>query len=157
MVTPLSSPITIRFDHFHSRKFEGHPQYSYVEIFTRHTPNNTKQVFTRPSSITTDKTNTKNVIICTNNPVISKVIAPHFQCDTERHWFSVPKHMCELLQMDLILLMNTYCDIASKDQHWDVHYFIQQPIPEILFRSRLLLAYNNNKDGDDDIDMSHLP
>lgn len=155
---------TLRFDQFHSRRFDAHPQYSYVDIFTRKVNVNTvqknknyKQILTQPFSTTIDKSNTKNVILCTNNHVISKELADYYACDIESHWLSIPKHMCELLHMDLIILLNTYCDITSKNQHWEVHYFVNQHVPEIVFRSRLLLSDRTSGTEDDDTDLSHLP
>lgn len=144
----------INLDRYALRRFNGHPSHSYVDVFYKDvTINNTKEkrIFTR--SFTRDfSIVSKNVIITTNNPLISKEIINKHGCYKERQWITVPKHLSEVLMMDMVVLMNTYCNLQNKHQYWDVYYFVPPPTPSSVFR-----AHMQGSDSDDEEDLSSRP
>jgi len=51
---------------------------------------------------------------------------------------SVAKHKSELLQMDMVVLQNSFCSVRTKEQIWELHYFCPPAISVTNARSSLL-------------------
>lgn len=134
----------MNFDRFLVRRFNGHPTYSCVDMFYRVTPPTTttpqqKHVFTK--SFARDFTAvSSNMLITSANPLITKEICKQYKCKHEVEWITVPKHLSEVLMMDMVVLMNTYCDVSSKQQIWDLYYYVPSAIPLDSFRQILQLG-----------------
>jgi hypothetical protein len=75
----------------------------------------------------------KNVIIASNNPLITKEIEDTFNCTAETQWLTVAKHISETISMDLVVLMNTYCNTKNKNQ-----YFIRSLVHD-LYKSNTVI------------------
>ena len=143
----------MNFDRFHCRKFKGHPKFSYVDIYYHKTPVKAppKHLFT--TNFKRDFTMLgKNVIIASNNPLITKEIEDTFNCTAETQWLTVAKHISETISMDLVVLMNTYCNTKNKNQYFEVYYYTPQPMPVSIFRSDL-----QHDSDDDEEDLSLKP
>jgi len=84
------------------------------------------------------KSQPQNMIIACDNPTISPHIATHFECELESHWLTVAKHQSEILRMDLVVLMNTYCSVKSQEQVWDLYYFCPPSTSPSTVRSSML-------------------
>ena len=133
----------MNFDRFMLRKYIGHPSDSYVNMFYKvsHKGNPQtsqtsqtlqKQVFAQ--SFKRDfSAVSNNMLITSNNELISKAICSHF---------------------DMVVLMNTYCDLQSKLQYWDVYYCVPTAIPISTFRHVLQCSEHG---GEEDEDMSMKP
>jgi hypothetical protein len=143
----------MHFDRFYCRKATCHPQYSYVDIFYKAPAFPAKTIMTYPYK--SDATAApKNVIIASTNSLITKYIFEHEKsCITERQWILVPRAISEAMRMDLVVLKNTFCDLATKDQCWEINYYIPSDMPAYIFRSSLQLSEHR----DEDEDLSHLP
>ena len=152
----------MNFDRYLVRKLDGHPVYSYVDMFYKKSKSNTiqlnrqkqnkKQLFTHSFKKDFNMIS-KNLLITSNNPLISKAISKEYDCDTETQWITVPKHISEILMVDMVVLMNTYCDLISREQYWDLYYICPPSIPLSTFRQFVQLG-----DGDEEEeDMSLKP
>lgn len=131
-------PCGIRFDRFYCRRFEGHPTYAHVDMFYK-SSHDQKHVLTQSFKRDFHQV-PKNVVLISNNPTISAAIAHHYGCTTEVQWLTVPKHVAEVLRMDMAILMNTYCDLKSREQCWDIHYHTPVGLPTSFFAMDLRLA-----------------
>lgn len=144
----------MQFDRFLLRRYSGHPVMSYVDMFYRVPKNGSyqkqvlSQAFTRDFSIVS-----KNVIVTSNNPLITKELCKTYMCKREKQWITVPKHLSEVMMMDMVVLMNTYCDCKTKLQYWDIFYFVPAATPTSVFRQ----AIQHTGDGDDEEDLSLKP
>jgi hypothetical protein len=55
--------------------------------------------------------------------------------------------------MDMVLLLNTYCNLKNKQQYWEIYYYTHGPMDTTTFRQML----QAEEGDDDDEDLSHLP
>lgn len=111
--------MNLKFDRYFTRKMQGHPIYSPVTLFYKMAPS--KQLFTQYFNNDFNTVH-KNVILASANPTITHSISQYYDCIPEEQWITIPKHLSEVLRMDLVVLMNTYCDIRTEEQHWEVAY-----------------------------------
>lgn len=143
----------IHFDRFNCRKYTVHPKYSNVDLYYLKAKSPDKHIFT--ARFERDFTPMgKNVIIASNNPLITKAIVDTYECNSEVQWMTVAKHISDTLYMDLVILTNTYCDTKNKHQYFDVYYYTPSSIPLNTFRSDIQLTEVND---DEEEDMSMKP
>lgn len=137
----------LRFDRFMCRRYTGHPLHSKVDVFYKDFEGN-KVILTK--SFKKDFGNvSSNVLLSSNNHLISYAISKAFNCKSENTWITIPKHLGNVLHMDFVVLMNTYCDVRSRDQIWDLCYYTSSVIPEAIFR--LSLQHPGSSSDDDDL------
>jgi hypothetical protein len=108
----------MQFDKFNYKGYKAHPSHSYVDLFYASRVK-TKNIL----SVNFHVNQTKNTIITSNNPMISKEIRNKFNCRQERQWITVAKHISDTIGMDMVVLLNTYCDVNTKNQCFDVYYY----------------------------------
>lgn len=145
----------MQFDRFLLRKYKGHPTFSYVDMFYKVPPKaanppplQQKQIFTQ--SFTRDYSIvSSNVLVTSNNPLITKEICKMYRCRPEMQWITVPKHLSEVMMLDMVVLMNTYCDCKTRQQYWDVYYYVPTAIPLSTFRHTLQCAHGSDDDEED--------
>jgi hypothetical protein len=118
----------MKFDRYYVRKLNHHPLTSSVDMY----------VNTKHHVCTHHFNSERNVIFVCNNPTISPHLAHHFDCKVETHWMSVAKHKSEVLQMDMVVLQNSFCSLKTKDQVWELHYFCPPALAVSYVRSSLL-------------------
>ena len=140
----------IKFDKYFCHKYNHHPKYSYIDMFVKNHENK-KCIFTSNFPSTN-----KNIIITSNNNNITKSILDEFGCEKEVQWITVAKHISECINMDLVVLLNTYCDVKKKQQIFDVYYYTPSSVPVNVFRSSLQMLERQDS-GDEDDDLSMLP
>lgn len=136
----------MNFDRFTCRPYKNHPSYSIVDMFYKVKDGNKfifTQQFKRDYSIVP-----KNIIITTNNDLISKEICKEYNCIKDPQWITVPKHLSEVMRMDMVLLMNTYCNIINKEQYWDLYYYSPRGYSYVDFRTDIQYTENNDDDED---------
>lgn len=132
----------MQFDKFNYKSYSGHPTHSYVDLF--YAPKvKSKQLL----SVNFHVNHTKNTIISSNNPMISREIRSKFNCRQERQWITVAKHISDTIGMDMVVLLNTYCDVSTKNQCFDVYYYTPQGMPLPTFRTSL--QYTPDDDEED--------
>ena len=137
----------LNFDRFHCRKLKLHPKYAHVDLYYLKNKNPEKHILS--VRFERDFTPTgKNVIIASNNPLITKEILSMYEASYEVQWMTVAKHISDTLSMDLVILTNTYCDTRNKHQYFDVHYYTPSPKPLNTFRSDIQLTEQDNTDED---------
>ena len=81
----------------------------------------------------------KNVILACNNSTISPHVAEHFNCNRETQWMTVAKHKSEVLQMDMVVLLNSFCSINTQEQVWELYYFCPPAMSVSYARTLMLL------------------
>jgi hypothetical protein len=135
----------MNFDRFNYQRYTGHPTYSYVDVF--YAPKSQYAIPKRMLSVNFHKNHTKNIIITSNNPMISREIKQKFKCRQETQWITVAKHISDTMGMDMVVILNTYCDIKSKSQCFDVYYYTPLCIPLDTFRT--LIEYTPKDDEED--------
>lgn len=140
--------VNIKFDKYFCHKYNHHPKYSYINMFVIN-QNNKKCLLT-----SNFQSGHKNIIITSNNINITKSIVDEFGCDKEVQWITVAKHISESINMDLVVLLNTYCDINKKQQIFDLYYYTPSSVSVNEFRSSLQMF---ESEGYDDDDLSMLP
>lgn len=132
----------MKFDRYYVRKFPSHPVHSSIDLYF-HPQSKTLLTHNFATSL-------PNKIIACNNATISSHLAEHFECTSESHWTTVAKHKSEILRMDMVVLMNTYCSVASRDQVWDLYYFCPPTVSPTAVRTMLLYEeQEEDKDKDD--------
>ena len=137
----------MQFDKFIYKSYSGHPTYSYIDLFY------SRNVIPKQLlSVNFHKNHTKNIIITSNNPMISREIKKNFKCRRETQWITVGKHISDIMSMDMVVLLNTYCDLRTKDECFDVYYYTPPVMPLNTFRSSI-----EYKPGDDEEDHSLKP
>jgi hypothetical protein len=137
----------MQFDKFNYKGYKAHPSHSYVDLFYASRVK-TKNIL----SVNFHVNQTKNTIITSNNPMISKEIRNKFNCRQERQWITVAKHISDTIGMDMVVLLNTYCDVNTKNQCFDVYYYTPLGMPLSTFRTTLQYS-----PGDDEEDLSLKP
>ena len=65
-----------------------------------------------------------NVFVTTNNDLIANEIKTIYNCQSHKHPFLIPRSISEFLSLDLVLIMNTYCDLKTREQEYDLYYVI---------------------------------
>lgn len=123
----------ISLDKSYNRIIPGHRMFMPVFIFKK---NNT--FLTIPYK-------NENVFLSTNNYTISHNIQQFYKCEANEYPILVAKSLSENLNMDLIVALNTYCEINSREQSWDIYYSTSQKQPINIFRSLLLDSENHWK------------
>ncbi len=131
----------MNFDKFNYKRYTGHPTYSYVDVF--YAPSTPKHIL----SVNFHKNHTKNTIITSNNPLITREIKKNFKCKQETQWITVAKHISDTVSMDMVVLLTTYCDISSRSQCFDVYYYTPPGMPISTFR--IALEYGPEDDEED--------
>ena len=112
----------------------GHPAYKTIIMFYNATYKNTKY---EKHYLTIPYSNTNNVLITCDNTTITEAISLVYRTNLEFQPLTVAKHLSEVLQMDMVVLLNTYCELATKEQAWDLHYYKCPGIPTQIARSML--------------------
>lgn len=139
----------MNFDKFTYRPYRGHPLYSYVSIFYKVKDGN-KLILTKHFANDFNII-PKNVIIASSNDLIIKEICYNFACINDSQWITVSKHISDVLRMDMVLLMNTYCNIINKKQYWDLYYYTPKQHNILDCKTMILFdEYSENYEDDDD-------
>lgn len=128
----------LRFDRFMCRRYQGHPSYSRVDMFYKREGGGEKVIYTQ--SFKRDfSTVPANVLVTSANPNITKNIAEELGCLVEDTWLTVPKHISGVMRIDMVLLMNCYCDMRSRECIWELQYYTPNAMPASVFRQDLQL------------------
>jgi hypothetical protein len=112
----------------------GHPTFKTINMFYKASYincNYQKHYLTLPYA------NAQNVLITCDNATITEAISQMYDINLEFQPLTVAKHLGEVMQMDVVVLLNTYCELASKEQAWDLHYYKCPGIPTQIARLML--------------------
>lgn len=123
----------ISLDKSYNRVIPGHKMFMPVFIFKK---NNT--FLTIPYQ-------NNNVFLTTNNSTLSQNIQNIYKCEANEYPILVAKSLADNLNMDLIITLNTYCELNTKEQAWDINYYSSQKQPIHIYRSSLLDSENHWK------------
>lgn len=144
----------MQFDRFLIRRYSGHPTSSYVDMFYKASHKKRdgfrKTIFTQSFAKDFGLVSS-NVLVTSSNHLITKAICNKFKCKRETQWITVPKHLSEVMMIDMVVLMNTYCDLRSKKQVWDIYYSVPSATPLGTFKQ--ILQLDDSFDDDEDISM----
>lgn len=67
----------------------------------------------------------KNVLITTNNPIITEfIINNHPHIIPHHHPLLVPTAIADHLHIDLVVLLNVYCDNELTNINWDLFFIL---------------------------------
>lgn len=113
--------MTLKFDRYFTRKLIG---CTNVHVFYKHMPE--KRLLTEHFKNDFNVVH-KNVILASCNETVSKAICETYDVQDEEQWLTVPRHLSDVLHMDLVVLMNTYSDVRTQEQCWEVAYFPTSP------------------------------
>lgn len=91
----------------------GHRTYMPVHIFIKDAKYLTMQYHNR-----------HHVFVASCNEHITDEIKREYRCEVQSHPLLVPKSISDTLCMDFVLILNSYCDIASTEQVFDVYYVV---------------------------------
>lgn len=64
-----------------------------------------------------------NVLVSCANPIISAYISKETNTMLDSQPVTVAKHLGEVLQTDVVVLINMFCDIKTKNHMWDIFYY----------------------------------
>lgn len=130
--------LPLRFDRFMCRRYEGHPTTGVVDMFWKRGVGGDKYIYTQ--SFKRDFTLfPANMVVVSANPTITKGIVAGAECISEDCWLTVPKHIAGVMRIDMVILLNTYCDMKTRDQIWDLQYYTPPVVPVVEFRKDLQL------------------
>lgn len=115
----------------------GHPVFMPVHMFVRTAPGKPKEVMTAPYFHPNLSSEPFNVLLTCNNTTISQYIKDSANVALEEQPLTVAKHMGEVMQIDVVVILNTYCEIPSKQQAWDMVYHKSPSTPPTIGRSSL--------------------
>lgn len=107
----------------------GHPVHMPVHMFVR-TQKKLKHYLTMPYH--QSKSDKYNVLVTSSNSCISHHIMKKTRTKLESSPITVAKHLGEVMQLDVVVLINTYCDIKTKQQAWDLYYY-KPTCPTVAF------------------------
>lgn len=134
----------IHLNNNYHRVCPGHPVSMPVHTFFRASKKTGKQYLTVPYSHPALQLEPYNVLVASCNSTISKALKAGLKgVRIEHQPLTIAKHLGEVLQVDVVVVMNTYCDLASKEQAWDVYYHKSASTP--LYYIRMNLQYERDE------------
>ena len=134
---PLITQKNIRLAKNYHKLCPGHPAFKTINMFYKASLKNgeyQKHYLTLPYSQT--KT-AHNVLVASDNTTITDALCHIYDINVEFQPFTVAKHLGEVMQMDVVVLLNTYCELATMEQAWDLHYYTCPGTPTQIARSML--------------------
>jgi hypothetical protein len=90
------------------------------------------------SYFTVPYNNKSNVLLTTNNDTIKLFIATQTNSKIENTQLYLSRAISEEMNIDLVVLLNWYCDIDTQENVFDIYYVAPAQKPITIFRSRLL-------------------
>ena len=110
----------IQLAHNYHKLCPGHPTFKTINMFYKldiKKDDYHKRYLSLPYS------NTHNVLVTSDNKTITSALCHIYNVHTEFQPITVAKHLGEVMQMDVVVLLNTYCELSTKKQAWDLHYY----------------------------------
>lgn len=111
--------------------------YLPVKIFYKRTKTNETRYLTLPFE-TQPTGPIHHVLVTTNNDIIAENINKFYKCRSASHPMLVPRAIGEEMNMDVVVLLKWYCNIATKEEAFDLNYIVSPSLPVPIGRSRLI-------------------
>ncbi len=130
-------PTTIQFAKNYHKLCPGHPAFKTIHMFYRASLKKDeyqKHYLTLPYA---QSKNAYNVLVASDNTTITDALCHLYDINVEFQPLTVAKHLGEVMQMDVVVLLNTYCELKTKEQAWDLHYYKFPGTPTQVARSML--------------------
>lgn len=90
------------------------------------------------SYYTVQYNNKSNVLLTTNNDTISSFISEKTNSQKDHVQLYLPRAISEEMNIDLVVLLNWYCELDTKENAFDIYYVSPAQKPITIFRSRLM-------------------
>lgn len=107
----------------------GHRYYMPVSMFRK---NDTH------SYLTVQYNSKNNVLLTTNNDTLSWYISDQTKSQIDEVQLYLSRAVSEEMNIDLVVLLNWYCELDSKENVFDIYYVSPPQKPITIFRSRLM-------------------
>lgn len=106
----------------------GHRHYMPVYIFLK-----------KDTYLTVPYNNQKNVLMTTNNEnIVRKLVNADAECRAHSFPALVPRALSEEMGIDMVVVLNTYCELDTREEVYDLYYIVPTTRPVTIARSRLL-------------------
>ncbi len=99
------------------RACPGHPVFMKVSMFSRD-----NKYLMMPYKVS--DTDIKNVLVTSCNPLVSKYLQQEYNCTVEEFPITIPKHVSEIIQADLVNIIGMSCDRITAEIEWECQYYV---------------------------------
>jgi hypothetical protein len=128
-----------RIDKVNYKLVPGNIYTHHVTMYKRCTGNGNKTLYHTMPIYDSSKKGINAMIVCSNPTIatyMKETLGPEYQPDYVPLF--VPRHIAQVLTMPLVTLINTHCNIRTKLQEWDVHFYTPPHLTIQEFRVKML-------------------